>query len=177
MSASPNAVAPRFEVKIIEDDGDWSHVTGLDQLIETTVQAAIATAKNPPVPGFVSIALSSNVIVSGLNRRFRGKPKPTNVLSFPAGAGAPSGQIGDIILSLETIEREAVEQSILIEHHVQHLVVHGVLHLLGYGHETAADAEQMEHIEIAILSKLGVADPYTSDLETGTMASDRVSSP
>ncbi len=166
MSASLNVAAPVFEVEIVEDNGDWSHVAGLDHLIETAAQAAVAAADGR-VPGFVSVALSSDATVSDLNGRFRGKPKPTNVLSFPAGDGAPEGQIGDIILGLETVQREAVEQSIPLEHHVQHLVVHGVLHLLGYDHETATDAERMEAIEIEVLSKLGIANPYTGELETG----------
>jgi probable rRNA maturation factor len=142
-------------------------MANLDQLIETAAQAAVAAAADPG-SGFVSVALSSDAVVSELNGRFRGKPKPTNVLSFPAGNGAPGGQIGDIILGLETIQREASEQGIPIEHHVQHLVVHGVLHLLGYDHETPADADRMETIEIVILSKLGIANPYTGELETGT---------
>ncbi|MFA5957544.1 rRNA maturation RNase YbeY [Hyphomicrobium sp.] len=166
MSASLNVAAPIFEVEIVEDDGDWSHVAGLDHLIETAARAAVSAADGP-VTGFVSVALSSDATVSDLNGRFRGKPKPTNVLSFPAGDGAPEGQIGDIILGLETVQREAVEQSIPVEHHVQHLVVHGVLHLLGYDHDTATDAERMEAIEIEVLSKLGIANPYTGELETG----------
>lgn len=166
MPASPQAALPVVDVEIVEDDGDWSRVSGLDDLIETAARAVIA-ATQPALKGSVSIALSSDAVVTELNGRFRDKLKPTNVLSFPAGDGAPEGQIGDIILGLETIEREAAEQMIPVEHHVQHLVIHGVLHLLGYDHEAAPDAEAMEAVEISVLSKLGIANPYTGDLETG----------
>ena len=95
--------------------------------------------------------------------------KATNVLSFPAGAGAADGQLGDIVMALETVKREAQEQDVSFEHHVQHLVVHGILHLLGHDHIATADAERMEALEIKILSELGVANPYTGALETGTI--------
>jgi probable rRNA maturation factor len=71
-------------------------------------------------------------------------------------------------MARETVKREAREQDVSLEHHVQHLVVHGILHLLGYDHTTTADAERMEALEIKILSELGVANPYTGALETGT---------
>jgi probable rRNA maturation factor len=168
MSPSQKVSAPIFEIEIVEDDGDWSRVSNLDSVIEDAARAAILAAGKGLQSAIVSIALSSDTIVADLNERFRGKAKPTNVLSFPAGAGASDGQLGDIIMALETVEREALEQGVPFEHHVQHLVVHGVLHLLGYDHETTADAERMETIEIEILSKLGVANPYTGALETGT---------
>lgn len=167
MPASPQATASTFEVEIIEDDGEWPDVAALATLIDRAALAAVDAADGP-VPGHVSVALSSDAVVTDLNGRFRGKPKPTNVLSFPAGPGSPGGQIGDIILGFETVKREAVEQDISLDHHVQHLVVHGVLHLLGYDHEAKADAERMEALEIEILSKLGIANPYTGELETGT---------
>ena len=103
-----------------------------------------------------------------MNGQFRGKPQPTNVLSFPAGDGAPDDFIGDVILAAETVRREADEQGVSPEHHLQHLVVHGILHLFGFDHMSADEAEQMEAIEISILSRLGVANPYTGALETGT---------
>ncbi len=166
MPVSKRSVVPVFEVEIVEDDGDWSRVTGLDDLIEQAARAAVLAAEGP-AHGLVSVALSSDANVAVLNERFRGKSKPTNVLSFPAGVGAPEGQIGDIVMAFETLEREAQEQDVPFSHHLQHLVVHGVLHLLGYDHETTADAERMEALEIAILSKFGVANPYTGALETG----------
>jgi probable rRNA maturation factor len=156
-----------FEVEITEDDGDWPELGKLTSDIE---QAAVAVAETMggAAPTVLSIALSSDENVALLNARYRGKAKPTNVLSFPPGAGTASGYLGDIVLARNTVEREACEQGVSLAHHVQHLVVHGILHLLGYDHGTAADAERMEELEVKILSKLGVADPYTGALETGT---------
>lgn len=169
MSAPQQAPAGAFEVEIVEDDGDWSRVEGLDALIIDAARTAYESATEGHETAIVSLALSSDAIVAELNERFRGKAKPTNVLSFPAGDGAPDEQLGDIIIALETVEREAEEQGISFQHHLQHLVVHGVLHLLGYDHETTAEAERMEALEIEILSKLGIANPYTGSLETGTI--------
>lgn len=169
MSEPPQPAVPRvIEVDVVEDDGNWSGLSDADSLIE---QAAAAVAKElggSAGSGTVAVALSSDASVQVLNGQFRGKPKPTNVLSFPAGEGVPEGFIGDVILAAETVRREADEQGVPFAHHVQHLVVHGILHLLGYDHISAADAERMEAIEISILSKLGVANPYTGALETGT---------
>ncbi len=169
MPASQQAPAGAFEVEIVEDDGDWSRVEGLDGLIHSAAGAAFERAAEGHQTAIVSLALSSDAIVAELNERFRGKAKPTNVLSFPAGDGGLDGQLGDIIIALETVEREAQEQGISVQHHLQHLVVHGVLHLLGYDHETTADAERMEALEIEILSKLGIANPYTGSLESGSI--------
>ena len=124
--------------------------------------------QNDPRPVRVTLALSSDAEVAALNGRFRGKTGPTNVLSFPAAKSEPNGFIGDIVLARETLEREAAEQGIASEDHLQHLVIHGILHLLGYDHETPGDAERMERLEIQILSSLGIADPYTGELETAT---------
>jgi probable rRNA maturation factor len=158
---------PVFEVEIIEDDGDWPELAELAMEIERAA-AAVAGAIRGAAPGAISVALSSDENIALLNARFRGKAKPTNVLSFPPGTGAATGYLGDIVLARNTVEREAHEQGVPLAHHVQHLVVHGILHLLGYDHDTAADAERMEELEVKILFTLGVANPYTGALETGT---------
>jgi probable rRNA maturation factor len=109
--------------------------------------------------GEVVVLLTDDSTVKALNARFRGQDKSTNVLSFPAGDGV--GQhLGDVCLAYETCAREAAEQDKPIEAHLQHLVAHGVLHLIGYDHDVDADAEIMEALERRILAALGVADPY-----------------
>ena len=109
--------------------------------------------------GEVVIQLSNDDEVQALNARFRGKDKPTNVLSFPDGE---DGRLGDIILAYETIAREATEQHKRFKDHLAHLVVHGVLHLQGYDHETERDANRMEDKERMLLAAMGIADPYES---------------
>ena len=100
-----------------------------------------------------------------LNREYRGKDAPTNVLSFAAATPASVGAerpllLGDVVLAFETVAREAVERQKPLADHLRHLVVHGVLHLLGYDHEAAQSAAAMELLETAILAKVGVSDPY-----------------
>jgi probable rRNA maturation factor len=128
----------------------------------------------------VNILLGDNDVVQQLNRDYREKDKPTNVLSFPqiedwgdslddlAAESLDTGEpveLGDLIMAFEVIENEAKDQKKAIENHVGHLLVHGVLHLLGYDHLTQAEETQMEELETAILAAHGLADPY-QDIET-----------
>jgi probable rRNA maturation factor len=108
--------------------------------------------------GDIAILLADDARLAGLNAAFRGKDAATNVLSFPAATGAEA--LGDIALAFGVCAREAAEQAKSLGHHLQHLTAHGVLHLLGYDHESDAEAEAMEAKERAILAGLGVADPY-----------------
>ncbi|MBL8698617.1 MAG: rRNA maturation RNase YbeY [Alphaproteobacteria bacterium] len=115
----------------------------------------------------VAILLADDAHVRELNRRFRRKDKPTNVLSFPAGTPAAAAidgptPLGDIVLAFETCAREAREQSKTLRAHMTHLVVHGVLHLLGHDHVGNREAERMEALERAVLARLSVRDPYAS---------------
>jgi probable rRNA maturation factor len=113
----------------------------------------------------VDVTLADDAEQRRLNRIYRGKDMPTNVLAFPQGALDPprSDQpvlLGDVVLAFETVRREAAEQNKPLENHLRHLVVHGVLHLLGFDHENEAEAAAMEAREINILAGLGVPDPY-----------------
>ncbi len=123
-------------------------------------QAARAAIKGAGVEAGtrgIAIALGDDELLRDLNRRYRGKDKPTNVLSFEDGT---PGRLGDIALSLQTLRAEARDQGKTLKAHFQHLVAHGTLHLLGFDHEEAAQAERMEGLERRILAGLGVADPY-----------------
>ena len=126
--------------------------------VETLVEAAAYAALPPGEMGDVVILLTDDASVKDLNIRFRSKYTPTNVLSFPTPAGQDS--LGDIALAYGVCTREAAEQAKPLAHHLQHLVAHGVLHLLGYDHQEDDEAEVMEALETQILGRLGIPDPY-----------------
>lgn len=109
----------------------------------------------------VSFLLTDDKTIRDLNRRFRQQDKPTNVLSFPAPQN-PERFLGDVALAYGVCAREAAEQGKPLKNHLQHLVAHGVFHLLGYDHETDAQAEEMEGLERAVLAGLGIPDPYAA---------------
>jgi probable rRNA maturation factor len=122
--------------------------------------AAVATLAHEAAPGAaLAILLTDDAHQRTLNSAFRGKDVATNVLSFPAAGPAADG-LGDIALAFDVCAREAAEQGKTLAAHLQHLTTHGVLHLLGYDHESDAEAEAMEAKERAILAGLGVVDPY-----------------
>ena len=157
--SSPSAAALDLDVRV--DEPGWRALT---QDPEAVVGEAVAAALAAFEPEAVELAvvLADDAAVRALNRRHRGKDAPTNVLSFPPAFLPPAGPrpLGDVILALETVRREAAEQGKTGADHLRHLVVHGVLHLSGYDHEIEAEAEEMEALERAVLAGLGVADPY-----------------
>lgn len=131
-------------------------------LLRRAVDAALHGAGFAPMPqSELSVLLADDAAIRELNRDYRGFDKPTNVLSFPAGPTPPrTPLLGDLALAFETIGREAETDAKPFDHHLTHLVVHGVLHLLGYDHETDDEADAMETLETRILAGLGIADPY-----------------
>ncbi len=116
-----------------------------------------------------AVMLADDTTIQSLNNKWRGKNSPTNVLSFPTDAvSRAQGQLGDIILSYETLERESLSQNKELTHHARHLFLHGLLHLYGYDHETEAEAEIMEALEHKILLALGDPAPYEGEVQGGT---------
>lgn len=152
---------------IIEDDG-WN--VALDDAARLAASCYDAAAQSEPALRKASAALllTDDATVQSLNARFRGKDAPTNVLAFPAGqddVGTQAGFLGDIALARETCLREAEEKGISAADHAAHLIVHGVLHLIGYDHQNDEDAAQMEQREREALKRLCVADPYAPVLD------------
>ena len=128
-----------------------------DAVVERAAQAALGT-----VEGDIVVLLTDDAAVRELNGRFRDKDRPTNVLSFPAPENA-FPHLGDIVLAYGVCATEAEAQGKPLADHLSHLVVHGVLHLLGRDHEDDAEAEEMEAEEREILAQIGVADPYIAE--------------
>ncbi|MCX7588477.1 rRNA maturation RNase YbeY [Phenylobacterium sp. 58.2.17] len=144
----------------IEDEAWVASAPQAQDLVQAAAAAALRRAESDG--DAVTILLTDDDSVRDLNARFRGKDYATNVLSFPAPQN-PEGHLGDIALAFGVCAREAAEQGKPLAHHLQHLVAHGVLHLLGYDHETDAEAEHMEGLERVILAGLGVPDPYAAE--------------
>jgi probable rRNA maturation factor len=140
------------------EDPAWS--VALPDAEALVLEAADATlASEGAVGEGVTLLLTDDETIRGLNVRFREQDKPTNVLSFPAPQN-PERFLGDIALAYGVCAREAQEQGKPLGHHLQHLVAHGVLHLLGYDHVSDDQAAEMEGLERAVLAGLGIPDPY-----------------
>lgn len=168
MKASrPRRRAPSIDVVIAS--ARWRQVPRAARVVRRAIGAATpALARNAEL----SVILTSDRAIRTLNRRWRGRDKSTNVLSFPTPAlgksprGAPY-HLGDIVLAYETVAREARAAKKPLDHHIAHLALHGFLHLLGYDHESHGQAEAMERRERRILARLGVPDPYADGAYPG----------
>lgn len=163
-------------VDIVIEEPRWE-TAGLEDMAERAAQAVLAEL-GLPASGFVICVMGcDDTRIADLNADFRGKPKPTNVLSWPSEERAPEvagdvpdlpepgdsddpEELGDIAIAWGVCQAEAAEQGKPFADHVTHLVAHGVLHLLGYDHETEEDATLMEGIEIRALARLGISNPY-----------------
>lgn len=149
---------------IVEDDA-WNAL-GLQTSHTDAVVRAVCEELDEVTPGVVALLLTDDAAVAQLNQTYRGKSGPTNVLSFPALDHADN-HLGDIAMAWGVIAKEASDRQIDVTHHLKHLIIHGFLHLQGYDHQTDEEAEVMEGIECRALARLGIANPYASERETG----------
>jgi probable rRNA maturation factor len=149
-----------FLIDIRMADRRWRKVRGLSARLRQSAELALKRGK-APVGSRLTILLADDRYLKDLNHQFRGKNKPTNVLSFPADR-AKDSYLGDIALAYGVTAEEARIGTAHFVDHAMHLTVHGVLHLLGFDHETKRGAAVMEPLETRILNELGVADPYAT---------------
>ncbi|MEZ2328190.1 rRNA maturation RNase YbeY [Mesorhizobium sp. RCC_202] len=161
-AAKPAGKTP-VDIDVFVEAGDWPAEVELTRLVDRAVAMAFAET-GASGASELSIVFSDDAHIQTLNAQWRGKDKPTNVLSFPAFSFAKGGplppMLGDIVLAAETVSREAALEDKPLANHITHLVIHGLLHLLGHDHETEAEAEEMEAIERRALARLAIPDPY-----------------
>lgn len=158
---------PAGTVELVVEDPRWRAV-GLAGLAERAARAALGEAGRDPDRHEISLLACGDARIAELNGAFRGQARATNVLSWPACSGAPpepdTGErlfLGDLALAFETCSAEAEAAGIGVAEHAAHLVVHGVLHLLGHDHADDAEATRMEIIEVKALASMGIANPYS----------------
>jgi probable rRNA maturation factor len=162
------SVEPDPAVDVLIESDAWQVLPGAEDIVRRAIAVAANSKGTTHHPGTeLSVLLCDDETIEGLNARWRGQGRPTNVLSFPAPpprGAAPDGKVrlGDIAIAYETVAREAGEQGKPVSDHLSHLVVHGFLHLLGYDHHMDGEAEQMERLERDILARIGIADPYAA---------------
>lgn len=142
----------------------WQNEETLRRLVDSVLQATLRELGFNNIDSELSLVFTNDADIREINGKWRHIDKPTNVLSFPAFAlqpGQEPGEIlGDIVIARETVAREAAEEHKSFDDHLSHLVVHGLLHLMGYDHQNDEEAEQMETLERKILASLGISDPY-----------------
>jgi probable rRNA maturation factor len=158
----------------VEAEEEWDSSRSWEEIARKAATAAIAESDYPELGDSdrsveLSVTLTGDEQVRKLNAHWRGKDKPTNVLSFPmaeerdlqrANVAGPELLLGDIILARGVCEAEAADKGVTVEQHATHLMIHGTLHLLGYDHHDDAEAEDMEAREVRALARLGIANPY-----------------
>jgi probable rRNA maturation factor len=162
----------RLDIDVIADSPAWDGFPAAENVCRQSALAAFEAEYHGTARAEVGLVLADDARIRQLNREFRGQDRTTNVLSFPnltaaeVAAPWPADRpmlLGDIVVAYETVVAEAVADHKASSHHLSHLVVHGMLHLLGYDHRTDAEADEMERLETRILATLGVPNPYSPE--------------
>jgi probable rRNA maturation factor len=156
MSAADN-------IDVIVESAQWAALPDAEAVARNAIAQALVALKARP-DAALAVLLTDDAAVRRLNATWRGLDKPTNVLSFPAAAAPDSPHLGDIAIAFETTAHEARDEGKPLADHLAHLAVHGFLHLVGYDHESDAEAETMEQLERDILARLNVPDPYLAPM-------------
>lgn len=163
----------RLTVAIAVRCGEWLRAVPSSRRICRRAAAAALAAVEPGLEDAeLSVMLTDDAAIAGLNQKYRGHDAPTDVLSFAnaefhttAAGAAPREAVpvllGDVVVAFETASRDAAEYGLSLADHLSHLVIHGVLHIFGYDHENQKDAHHMEHLEVKLLAGLGIKDPYS----------------
>jgi probable rRNA maturation factor len=152
-----------MEIDLLTEDEAWQALPERETLARLATEAVLEVLDRLEPETELSIVFTSDTAMAELNRAWRGKAGPTNVLSFPAAAAAGAGMgsaLGDIVLAAGVVSAEASAQAKPLANHTTHLIIHGLLHLLGYDHEDDAKAEAMERLEAEVMARLGLPDPY-----------------
>jgi probable rRNA maturation factor len=167
LAAALPSLPTKPEISIDVRDAIWGSVSfDVTGLCRTAAVEAVASAEKTSGEVEISVVLADDDFVRELNKTWRNKDMPTNVLAFPCSAGddylgaGAERLLGDVIVAFQTAQREADEMKLPLEHHFAHLIVHGVLHLCGYDHMDDGDAAKMEELEVEALARLGIGDPY-----------------
>lgn len=159
--ATAKTAPPAVSVDIQVESDLWDAEPAAEAILRAAIAGAAAHSTSA---GEVSILLTDDSAVRELNQQWRGIDKPTNVLSFPAPkTPAAAGLLGDIVIAYETLVRECADEDRQFTHHLSHLAIHGYLHLLGYDHQTDAEAEAMEALESQIMIRMDMPDPWLPD--------------
>lgn len=165
---------PEIDVTIESDL--WAVLEAPEALAEKAIFACVRETKAKlPKGAELSLLLCDDAAIRALNKQWLGKDEATNVLSFPSAspdAFEIPALIGDVVIAFETASREAADEGKTLSDHVTHLIVHGFLHLLGYEHDSDAEAEEMERSERRILAQMGIADPYADSVPVRETVSD-----
>lgn len=156
-----------YEIDITVNDDNWiNNIPNIRELTEGVIKACLSKIINNIETIEISVVLADNDFVKNLNRTYRNKDKPTNVLSFPITESNDLKEqqifvsLGDIVIAFETINSEALEQNKTVKDHFTHMLIHGCLHLIHYDHLTKNEAQEMESLEIDILKTMGIKNPY-----------------
>jgi probable rRNA maturation factor len=160
MTATARKTESFVAIDVVVDSELWSAHPDAEAIVQRAIAAAALATQTG---GGAAVLLTDDAAIRQMNAQWRGKDKPTNVLSFPADESAVApGEVhlGDIALAYETIAAESASENKAFADHLAHLAVHGYLHLIGFDHETDAEAAEMEKLETRILADLGISDPY-----------------